>query len=160
MSGLCGVKADPADIAITTNGGYPLDQNVYQAVKGMTAAEATVKDGGVIIMLAESSDGYGGEDLYNQLTGERDITKIMEGFLKRSRNNTLPDQWQSQILVRILMKASVIYVSQIDDAEVEKMHMIPAHSVEDGISKAKAILKMEKPKIVAIPDGISVVVQK
>ncbi len=160
LSGLCGVKADPADIAITTNGGYPLDQNVYQAVKGMTAAEATVKDGGVIIMLAESSDGYGGEDLYNQLTGERDTTKIMEGFLKRSRNNTLPDQWQSQILVRILMKASVIYVSQIDDAEVEKMHMIPAHSVEDGIAKAKAILKMEKPKIVAIPDGISVVVQK
>lgn len=160
ISGLCGVKADPADIAITTNGGYPLDQNVYQAVKGMTAAEATVKEGGVIIMLAESSDGYGGDDLYHQLTGESDVAKIMEGFLKRGRNDTLPDQWQSQILVRILMKASVIYVSEIEDNEVEKMHMIPAHSVEEAIVKAKAILKKEKPKIVAIPDGISVVVQK
>lgn len=45
LSGLCKVNAVPADIAITTNGGYPLDQNIYQAVKGMTAAEdQTVRD--------------------------------------------------------------------------------------------------------------------
>lgn len=53
LSGLCMVDAAPADIVISTNGGYPLDQNIYQAVKGMTAAEAAVKEGGVIIMLAK-----------------------------------------------------------------------------------------------------------
>ena len=58
---LCKATPKMADIAISTNGGYPLDQNVYQAVKGMTAAEATVKEGGVIIMLAQSGDGHGGE---------------------------------------------------------------------------------------------------
>ena len=50
---LSGVDAIPADIVISTNGGYPLDQNIYQSVKGMTAAEATCKPGGVIIMVAE-----------------------------------------------------------------------------------------------------------
>ena len=61
----CCVKATPADIAVSTNGGYPLDQNIYQAVKGMTAGEATVKEGGVIIMCADSSDGHGGESFFN-----------------------------------------------------------------------------------------------
>lgn len=53
----------PADIAISTNGGYPLDQNMYQSVKGMTAAEAASKDGGIIIMVANCGDGHGGEGL-------------------------------------------------------------------------------------------------
>ncbi len=55
------------DIAVSTNGGYPLDQNIYQAVKGMTAAEATNKEGGVIIMVAGLSDGAGGQGFYNNL---------------------------------------------------------------------------------------------
>ena len=55
------VKKIPCDIAVSTNGGFPLDQNIYQAVKGMTAAEATNKDGGVIIMVAGCRDGHGGE---------------------------------------------------------------------------------------------------
>lgn len=55
MNELAGVKAIPADIAITTNGGYPLDQNLYQSVKGMTAAEATCNEGGVIIIATSCS---------------------------------------------------------------------------------------------------------
>ena len=91
LSKLCGAKAVDADIAISTNGGYPLDQNVYQAVKGMTAAEATVKDGGVIIMLASSSDGTGGDNFYHQLADEEDIKKTTALFLSRGRNETAPD---------------------------------------------------------------------
>ena len=67
------VKSATADIVISTNGGYPLDQNIYQAVKGMTAAEATVREGGVIIMLAASNDGLGGDDFYHQMADEKDI---------------------------------------------------------------------------------------
>ena len=81
ISSLCEVKAVPSDVAISTNGGYPLDQNVYQAVKGMTAAEATVKKGGVIIMLASSDDGTGGDSFYHQLADERDIAKTMQLLL-------------------------------------------------------------------------------
>ena len=155
---LCGAKAVPADIAISTNGGYPLDQNVYQAVKGMTAAEATVKEGGVIIMLASSDDGIGGDHFYHQLADEKDINKTMEIFLARKRNETLPDQWQSQILLRILRKARVIYLSNMPDALVEEMHMIPAHSLEEAIGKAKELLGRTDVSITAIPDGVSVMV--
>ena len=156
---LCGAKAVESDIVITTNGGYPLDQNVYQAVKGMTAAEATVKKGGVIIMLARSGDGIGGDHFYHQLADEPDINKTMSEFLSRGRNETVPDQWQTQILLRILGHASVVYVSEMPDDVVEKMHMIPAHSLAEAIEKAKG-LAGEGAKIAAIPDGVSVMVTK
>ena len=159
LSGLCGVETEPADIVISTNGGYPLDQNVYQAVKGMTAAEAAVKAGGIIIMLADSSDGLGGDHFYHQLADEKDINKTMDLFLSRSRNETVPDQWQSQIFIRILQKATVIYISQMDDAIVEAMHMIPAKDLTDAMEKAKQLVKKEKPGITAIPDGVAVMVK-
>ena len=159
LSSLCGVETKPADIVISTNGGYPLDQNVYQAVKGMTAAEAAVKEDGVIIMLADSSDGLGGDHFYHQLADEKDINKTMDLFLSRSRNETVPDQWQSQIFIRILQKATVIYISNMDDAIVEAMHMIPAKDLTDAMEKAKKLVRKEKPGITAIPDGVAVMVK-
>lgn len=160
ISSLCGVKACEADIVITTNGGYPLDQNAYQAVKGMTAGEATVRKNGVIIMLADSSDGIGGDYFYHQLANEKDINKTMDIFLKRERWETVPDQWQTQVLLRVLMHASVIYISTLDDKVVERLHLIPAHSIDEALNKAKKILGNSSPKIVAIPDGVSVIVEK
>ena len=160
LSAECGAKAIYSDIVISTNGGYPLDQNVYQSVKGMTAAEATVNKGGVIIMLSSSTDGTGGDYFYHQVADEEDITKTMAAILKRKRNETVPDQWEAQILLRILMKAKVIYVSEMPDDMVEKMHMIPAHSIDEAIKKAKELLGKDNVTITAIPDGISVVVQK
>ena len=76
----------------------------------------------------------------------------------RSRSQTQPDQWQSQILLRILKRASVIYVSAAEDALVRDLHMIPAHSIDEAIGIAKSILKKDDPTIVAIPDGIAVMV--
>ena len=160
LSTLCGAKACESDVVITTNGGYTLDQNVYQAVKGMTAAEATVKKGGVIIMMAKSNDGIGGDHFYHQLADESDINKTMDIFLKRDRGETVPDQWQTQILLRVLMHASVIYISEMSDSVVEKMHMIPAHSLDEALKKAKAILNKNDISVTAIPDGVSVIVQK
>lgn len=158
LFGLCGAETKPADIVISTNGGYPLDQNVYQAVKGMTAAEAAVKEGGVIIMLALSNDGIGGDHFYHQLADERDINKTMDLFLSRGRNETVPDQWQTQIFIRVLQKAKVIFVSQMDAQSVEAMHMIPASSLEEAMEQAKK-LTGENPTITAIPDGVAVMVK-
>ena len=158
LSGLCGVETAPADIVISTNGGYPLDQNVYQAVKGMTAAEAAVKEGGVIIMLALSNDGIGGDHFYHQLADERDINKTMDLFLSRGRNETVPDQWQTQIFIRVLQKAKVIFVSQVAPELVEAMHMIPASNLDEAMEKAKAMVG-ESPTITAILDGVAVMVK-
>ncbi len=160
LNDLCRVKAIPADIVISTNDGYPLDQNVYQAVKGMTAAEATVKNGGVIIMLARSNDGIGGDHFYHQLADEPDIDKTMALFMSRAKNETVPDQWQTQVMLRVLKRAKVIYVSEMDEDTISKMHMIPAKNISDALEKAKSILGSTNPSIVAIPDGISVIVQQ
>ena len=158
LSGLCRVKPTYADIVITTNGGYPLDQNIYQAVKGMTAAEATVNPGGVIIMLAKSNDGHGGAHFYSQLRDEPDIDKTMAAFLSRKRDETVPDQWQTQIFLRVLKKASVIYVSDAPDGMIRDMHMTPARSIDEALKLAKQMLKKDCATITAIPDGVSVMV--
>ena len=159
LASLCGAEAVPCDIVITTNGGYPLDQNVYQAVKGMTAGEATVKKGGVIIMMAKSNDGIGGDHFYHQLADEPDINKTMDMFLSRKRNETVPDQWQTQVFLRVLFHASVIYVSDMEPEIIKNMHMTPAASLDEAIKKAKEILNNQSPSIVAIPDGVSVIVK-
>ncbi len=156
----CGAKAKPADIVLTTNGGYPLDQNVYQSVKGMTAAEATVKDGGVIIMMAKAGDGVGGDHFYRQMAEEKDLVKIMSELLSRGRNETLPDQWMTQILTRILLRASVIYISEAPDNIISDMHMIPAHSIEEAMKRAKELLGREDVTVTAIPDGVAVIVER
>lgn len=159
LSSLCGVETEPADIVISTNGGYPLDQNVYQAVKGMTAAEAAVKENGVIIMLSESGDGIGGDHFYHQLADEPDISKTMALFLNRGRNDTVPDQWQTQIFIRVLQRAKVIFVSKIAPEIVEKLHMIPAKDLQDAMQMAKDMVGKENPTITAIPDGVAVMVK-
>ena len=137
---------------------YPLDQNIYQAVKGMTAAESAVKAGGVIIMLAKSNDGHGGEEFYKTFKEEKDILKTEKMFLNRTRSETKPDQWQSQILIRVMKKASVIYLSDAPDEMVKNMHMIPVHSLEEALKKAEKITGKTDGKITVIPDGVSVMV--
>jgi len=159
LSGQCGVKPVFADIVISTNGGYPLDQNIYQSVKGMTAAEATVREGGVIIMMARSNDGVGGDHFYHQMADESDIGKTEKELLTRGRGETLPDQWMTQILIRILKRASVVYVSEAPSEIVEKMHLIPAQTLDEALMLAKNILKNDNPTVTAIPDGVSVIVK-
>ena len=156
---LCGAEGELTDIVITTNGGYPLDQNMYQAVKGMTAAEAVVKEGGVIIMLAQSGDGIGGDHFYHQLADEPDIEKTMAVFRGRGREETVPDQWQTQIMLRVLMRARVVYVSEMPDETVRQMHMVPAHSVKEALDTAKTLLGRAAVTVTAIPDGVGVVVK-
>ena len=160
LASKCQVDAVPADIVISTNGGYPLDQNIYQSVKGMTAAEATVKEGGVIIMLSKAADGHGGKSFHETFRDEKDLNRMMQTFLDRKPEETIIDQWQSQIFARVMLKATVIFISSCDDELVEDMHMIPAHSVEEALKKAKEIVKKEDYMVTVIPDGVSVIVKE
>lgn len=86
--------------------------------------------------------------------------KTMALFLSRGRKETVPDQWQTQILLRILRHAKVVYVSEMDEETVRKMHMIPAHSIQEALQLARELLGKEEVKIAAIPDGVSVIVRK
>ncbi|OXS26456.1 MAG: lactate racemization operon protein LarA [Acetobacterium sp. MES1] len=156
---LCKVKATPSDIVITSNGGYPLDQNIYQAVKGMTAAEAAVKPGGVIIMLAKSGDGHGGAAFFNTFRDEKNLEKMLAGFVSTPRNETIPDQWEAQILARILLKAKVIYISAAPDEMIKEFQMTPAKDVNAALAMARAYLNNEAATVTVIPDGVAVIVE-
>ncbi|MFL0250975.1 nickel-dependent lactate racemase [Clostridium neuense] len=156
---LASVKKIPCDIAVSTNGGYPLDQNIYQAVKGMTAAEATNKENGVIIMVAGCADGHGGEGFYKNLANAKTPEEFLEKAIHTERQKTIPDQWTSQILARILSKHHVIMVSDLVDPKLIKdMHMELATTFEEALKRAYE-LEGENAKVTVIPDGLSVIVQ-
>ena len=152
------VKKNPTDIVITTNGGYPLDQNIYQSVKGMTAAEANCKLGGVIIMVAGLSDGHGGESFYKMVSEAETPQKLLEEFSHIPRNETKPDQWEAQILCRILSNYKIIIVTDICDPEmIWKMHMEHAKTFDEALTRAFE-LKGRNAAVSLIPDGVSVIV--
>ena len=154
---LAGANKVDCDIAITTNGGYPLDQNIYQAVKGMCSAEATLGEGGVIIDIAGCADGHGGEGLYKNIS-ENDPAEFVRRCVETPKDKTLPDQWTSQIFARILAHHPVIMVTDLCDHDmIRAMHMIPVNTVEEALAKAFE-LKGTDAKVAVIPDGLGVLV--
>ncbi len=155
----CEVQAVPADIVITSNGGAPLDQNVYQSVKGLTAAEASAKDGAVLIMCADLADGTGGEGFYQSLKNCESPAAHFAQCADTPQDQTIPDQWESQILARILMKHRVIFVSrQSMEKTLREMKLDYAPDLETAIAMARRE-KGENATITLIPNGISVMVK-
>jgi len=135
-----------------------LDQNIYQAVKGMSAAEASCKKGGVIIIISACNDGHGGESFYRNLAEAKSPEEVTEKVLKIARNDTMPDQWEFQILARILTKHQVILVTdQCDKDLIESMHFKHAVNFEEALETAFK-LKGQNATITLIPDGVSVIV--
>ena len=155
---LSNVKSEKADIVIVSNGGYPFDMNIYQAVKGMTAAEACVNKNGVIIMIAACNNGHGGEGFYRwmkDIASPEDIMKTISGI---PRNETCPDQWEAQILARVLMKAKVILVTDMCDPDIiQNMKMMHSISIDEALKKAFDMMG-ENALINVITDGIGVIV--
>lgn len=153
------VKKIPCDIAVSTNGGFPLDQNIYQAVKGMTAAEATNKDGGVIIMVAGCRDGHGGEGFYENIAHVKNPNEFLEAAIHTPRLETVPDQWTSQILARILVHHHIIFVSDLVDPElITSMHMEIAKTFDEALERAFEREGLNA-KVTVIRDGLSVIVE-
>jgi len=156
----CQVAAVPGDIVITSNGGAPLDQNIYQCVKGLTAAEASARPGAVLIMCAELADGTGGDGFYRSIRDCRTPAEHFDQCAATPQTETIPDQWESQILARILMKHSVIMVTRPEMKQtVEEMKMIYCATIEDAVAAAKKE-KGNDAFVTLIPNGISVIVQE
>ena len=152
------VPALSADIVITTNGGYPLDQNIYQSIKGLTAAEACCDDGGVIIMLSSCCDGHGGESFYRMMREAPDPETLARQITGRGRQDTKPDQWQAQILARVLMSRRVIMVTDMCERKLfTDMHMAWAGCIDEALVMARA-WKGPEASITVIPDGVGVIV--
>lgn len=147
------------DIVITSNGGYPLDQNLYQSPKAVATAEACCKDGGVIIMCASCYDGMGGTH-FEKLIVQGSVDEIDEYLSKIPPKETIPEQWCAQIYSRILKKHKVILVTTYLDHElVKKANMIPASSPDEALAMAYELMG-EDARVVVIPDGVAVLAVK
>ena len=158
LKGLCQSEKVLSDIVITTNNGYPLDQNIYQAVKGMTAGEATCKEGGVIIMAAACNDGHGGESFMKTIAADKTAPEILAEIQATPKKDTVPDQWESQILARILSRFHVVLISEADPEMVKAMKMHPADNLQQAVQIAEDLLGFPGT-ITVIPEGISTIIR-
>ena len=147
------------DIVVTSNGGYPLDQNLYQSPKAVATAEACAGEDGVIIMCCSCADGMGGTH-FAKLIKMGTVDEI-DGYLSKiPPKETIPEQWCPQIYARILKKHPVILVTTyLDHEEVRKANMIPASSPDEALEIAYQ-MKGRDAKVVVIPDGVSVLAVK
>ena len=138
----------PFDVVVTTNSGYPLDMNLYQAVKGMRAAELIVRDGGTVIIAAECSEGVPAGSPHERLL--RSVPDGAALLAKLAATDTvLPEQWQGQIQALIQRRAEVHLHSDLDDDTVRAAHLIPCRDIGAMVrSKAAA-----GARIAVLPQG-------
>ena len=128
----------PFDVVLTTNSGYPLDQNLYQAVKGVSAAAEVVKPGGQIVCVAECRDGLPDHGAYAAILAEKDSPAELLKMINSPGYST-PDQWQVQIQAQIQMKTKVSVVAGCLNAEqIRAAHFEPAEDAAEAVSRALA----------------------
>jgi len=123
----------PFDIVLTTNAGYPLDRNLYQAVKGMAAAERVVAEGGTVVVAAACADGLptggGFARVLAEARGAEDLVS--------DEGPSAPDRWQAQVLGRVLRRAAVwLHTDGLSDDEVRAAHLHPVGDLSDAVARA------------------------
>lgn len=143
---------DPFDIVVATNSGYPLDLNLYQAVKGMSAAAQVIKPGGAIIAVSQCWDGIPSHGLFGKLLKQAGSPqKVLQtvsqpGFLEL-------DQWQAQVLAQIQLKAEVyVYAGGLSEAQIKDALLIPTQSVEATLRQLLARYG-SRARIAVLPEG-------
>ena len=144
--------AEPFDVVVTTNSGYPLDQNLYQTVKGLSAAAQVVKDGGVILCAAECADGLPDHGEYRQILRERTSPEALLEMISAPGHNR-HDQWEVQVQAQIQRRASVfLKTGGLTADEVRGAHLEP---VEDIGVATREHLKRCGPtaRLCVLPEG-------
>lgn len=142
----------PFEIVITTNSGYPLDLNLYQAVKGMSTAAQVVLPGGSIIIASECWDGIPEHGLYRELVQSAKTPSALldmiwaPGFLKQ-------DQWEAQVQAQIQIKADVYVRSDgLSDDQIRSMMLKPSAKIEDTVRELVEKAN-KKSRVCILPEG-------
>jgi nickel-dependent lactate racemase len=125
----------PFEVVVTTNSGFPLDQNLYQGVKGMSAAARIVRPGGTILLAAECSDGIPSGSPYDLLLREE---SSIEGVLARlaTPGFSRPEQWQAQLQGVVQSKARVLVHSRLPDDLLRRAHLEPCPDIGEAVRNA------------------------
>ena len=139
------------DVVITSNSGYPLDQNLYQTVKGMSAAAQIIRENGIIICAAECKDGIPDHGEYGHiLRSETSPEKLLKKIMLNK--NTTHDQWQVQIQAQIQTKAKVILKSSgLSKEQIEAAHLRPINNITSYVKNL--IEQNNNLKICVLPQG-------
>jgi len=140
------------DVVVTTNSGYPLDQNLYQAVKGISAAAMVVKDGGAIVCAAECRDGFPNHGSYRQVLESAESPRALLGAIE-NRPSTVPDQWQVQVQAKLQSRARVImHTSYLSDQALEAAHLEQTHDIGATV---RGLLDAAGPdaRVCVLPEG-------
>ncbi len=150
--------AAPYDVVVTTNSGYPLDQNLYQAVKGMSAAAQIVRPGGAIVMAAACEDGLPDHGRYAALLAEAGSPQAILDLIARPGFSE-QDQWQVQIQAQIQLRADIyVYSDGLTDAQIEAALFRPCRDI-GGLVRALAgpasrvCVLPEGPQTIPVLDG-------
>jgi nickel-dependent lactate racemase len=123
----------PFDVVVTTNSGYPLDQNLYQAVKGMSAAAKIVKPGGTIIAAAECRDGLPSHGSYGAVLASAPSPEALLRMIC-APGYSVPDQWQVQVQAQIQTKANVLVkTAGLGASEIRAAHFTPIDDVSEAV---------------------------
>jgi len=142
----------PFDIVIATNSGYPLDLNLYQAVKGMSAAAQVVRKGGSILMVAECWDGIPEHGLYGRLLQQAGSPQALLNTVL-APGCEQQDQWQAQIQAQIQLKADVyVHSGHLTEEQIRSTLLNPAPSLE-GTLAALAERYGPSARICVLPEG-------
>jgi lactate racemase len=138
-------------IVVTTNGGYPLDQNLYQAVKGMSAAYQIVSDGGLIVSASRCNDGFPNHGNFRRMLLEHSSPQEMLETIY-SPGFSMFDQWQVQLFALILQRARVGLYSEIPADDVRSVHLQPIADIAVTISEELERIGEDAP-VAVLPEG-------
>jgi nickel-dependent lactate racemase len=128
----------PFDVVVTTNSGFPLDQNLYQAVKGMSAAYQVVRPGGLIVCAAECRDGFPDHGSYREVLASAASPQALFDEIS-TRDRTVPDQWQVQIQARIQSGSRVVmHTGHLSDADLAGAHLEQTRDISATVAEALA----------------------
>ena len=159
VTDLSKVASVTGDIVITSVGGYPLDQNLYQSPKAASTAEACAGENGVIILVAACIDGLGGTNFKDLMLGGT-AQQILDKIMAIPDKETIGEQWCAQIFSEMLLKHTIILVTtNLDHELVRKINMVPASTPNEALAIAYG-LKGPDAQVVVIPDGVSVIAVK
>jgi nickel-dependent lactate racemase len=142
--------AEPFDVVITTNSGYPLDRNLYQAVKGISAAATVVAEGGTIVCAAECRDGLPDDGNYARLLrSAASIEAVAHHILAAGR--TIPDGWQAQVQARAQARARILLRSALTDADARSAHLEPIGDI--GAALDGLLAERPDARVCVLPEG-------
>jgi nickel-dependent lactate racemase len=138
-------------IVVTTNSGFPLDQNVYQAVKGISAASRIVEPGGLILCAARCNDGFPEHGNFKEMLFSHATPQALLATIERP-DFAMYDQWEAQLLALILCKARVGLHCEVPADALRRAHLQAVPDLNTALRQELARIGPDAP-VAVLPEG-------